>query len=499
MTPLTILLQDVTIFTNLLGGVPVLHHVKDLIQNVVDLLSTSLKLDIAIIDTHFKLVAYTKGYLEKKGEDVHQPFIEKVFELGEIVVADPGCMEYCEGCRFQNNCPASMELLTPITIHNKNIGVLSLSFFSNRDMQIFETELSTYRTVLLDTSKLIAQIFLLREGDDPSNKGHSKKHLASIQYTLNSIVGNHPTIENLKFKIQKIAKSPSAVLLTGETGTGKELFARAIHFSSHRQHKPFMPINCAAIPESLLESELFGYEEGAFSGAKRKGKSGLFELANGGTLFLDEIGDMPLHLQAKLLRVLQDHQIMRIGGSKFIHLDVRIVAASNQNIEKLIAKDKFRSDLYYRLNIINLSIPPLRERFSDIDYLANYFLKKYAFEFHVDFIGFGEGVLSVFRQYDWPGNVRELENTIEYMVNLEDSSYLTFDSLPEKLKSLSLAPSLSLQDQMDKHEKKIITDALNRHGYDLSGKEKTAKELSIGLRTLYRKMEKLEIGGSKML
>jgi len=473
-----------------------LQHVQDPIQNVIDVLSTSLDVDAAIIDTNFKLIAYTKGYIEKKGNEVHEPFIEKVFDLGEIVVADPGCMEYCEGCRFQDNCPAAMELLTPITIHNKNIGVLSISFFNNRNMAIFDNELSRYRTVLVEASRLISQVVMLDIQQEDSTKSLSKKSIANIQYTLNSIIGDHPAMEDLKSKIQKVAKSPSAVLITGETGTGKELFARAIHFSSHRQHKPFMPINCAAIPESLLESELFGYEEGAFSGAKRKGKSGLFELANGGTLFLDEIGDMPLHLQAKLLRVLQDHQIRRIGGSKFIHLDVRIVAATNQNIEKQIAEDKFRSDLYYRLNIINLSIPPLRERFSDIEYLANYFLKKYAFEFHMDFFGFGEGIMNIFRQYDWPGNVRELENTIEYMVNIEESKYLTYSSLPEKLKSLSILPSLSLQDQIDSYERKIIIDALERHGYDLSGKEKTAQELSIGLRTLYRKVEKLEIEGS---
>lgn len=470
-----------------------LQQLKDPIQNIIDILSTSLDVDVAVIDTRFKLVSYTKGYLEKKGEEVHEPFIEKVFELGEIVVADPGCMEYCEGCRFQDNCPAAMELLTPITLNNKNIGVLSLSFFSNRNMSIFENKLSKYRTVLINTSKLISQFAMLKYGDEKDDKIPVKTNFANIQYTLNSIIGNHPTMEKLKSKIQKIAKSPSAVLITGETGTGKELFARAIHYSSPRQHKPFMPINCAAIPESLLESELFGYEEGAFSGAKRKGKSGLFELANGGTLFLDEIGDMPLHLQAKLLRVLQDHQIRRIGGSKFIHLDVRIVAATNQNIEKLIAEDKFRSDLYYRLNIINLDIPPLRDRFSDIEYLANYFLKKYSFEFHVDFLGFEKGIMNIFRQYDWPGNVRELENTIEYMVNLEDSKYLSYENLPEKLKTLSVKSTLSLQDQVDLHERKIIIDALERHGYDLSGKEKTAAELNIGLRTLYRKVEKLEI------
>lgn len=470
-----------------------LQQIKDPIQNIIDVLSTSLDVDAAVIDTRFKLISYTKGYLEKKGEEVHEPFIEKVFELGEIVVADPGCMEYCEGCRFQDNCPAAMELLTPITLNNKNIGVLSLSFFSNRNMSIFENQLSKYRTVLINTSKLISQFAMLKYGDEEDDKALIKPNFANIQYTLNSIIGNHPAMENLKNKIQKIAKSPSAVLITGETGTGKELFARAIHYSSPRQHKPFMPINCAAIPESLLESELFGYEEGAFSGAKKKGKSGLFELANGGTLFLDEIGDMPLHLQAKLLRVLQDHQIRRIGGSKFIHLDVRIVAATNQNIEKLIAEEKFRSDLYYRLNIINLGIPPLRDRFSDIEYLANYFLKKYSFEFHVDYLGFEEGIMNIFRQYDWPGNVRELENTIEYMVNLEDSKYLTYENLPEKLKNLNVKSTLSLQDQIDLQERKIIIDALERHGYDLSGKEKTAAELNIGLRTLYRKVEKLEI------
>lgn len=242
-------------------------------------------------------------------------------------------------------------------------------------MSIFESELSRYRSLLVDSSKLISQIVLLDARRESGDTKFKKKLQIDSHYTLNSIIGTHPAMENLKSKISKVAKSPSAVLITGETGTGKELIARAIHYSSHRQHKSFMPINCAAIPESLLESELFGYEEGAFSGASRKGKSGLFELANGGTLFLDEIGDMPLHLQAKLLRVLQDHQIRRIGGSKFIHLDVRIVAATNQNIEKLIAEDKFRSDLYYRLNIINLSIPPLKDRFSDIEYLADYFLK----------------------------------------------------------------------------------------------------------------------------
>jgi len=471
----------------------VLKQVKDPIQNVIDVLSTSIEVDAAVIDTEFKLVAYTNGYIKEKGEEVHELFIEKVFELGEIVVVDPGCMEYCEGCRFQNNCPAAMELLTPITLHNKNIGVLSISFFNNRDMAIFENELTKYRTLLVEASKLMSQIVLLNARSKDDAKNISKKSIDDLRYTLNSIIGTHPAMEDLKNKIQKIAKSPSAVLITGETGTGKELFARAIHYSSHRQHKPFMPINCAAIPESLLESELFGYEEGAFSGAKRKGKSGLFELANGGTLFLDEIGDMPLHLQAKLLRVLQDHQIRRIGGSKFITLDVRIVAATNQNIEKLIAEDKFRSDLYYRLNIINLSIPPLRDRFSDIEYLAQYFLKKYSFEFNIEFLGFEDGIMSIFRQYDWPGNVRELENTIEYMVNIEDTNFLTYDSLPEKLKSLNIISTFSLQEQIDSYEKKVIIDALERHGYDLSGKEKTATELNIGLRTLYRKVEKLEI------
>ncbi len=493
MSPLTILLQHVTMLTNKLGGDGLLQHIKDPIQNVIDVLSTSMEVDAAVIDTRFQLIAYTKGYIEKKGNEVHELFIEKVFELGEIVVADPGCMEYCEGCRFQDNCPATMELLAPITINNKNIGVLSLSFFSNRDMSIFDSELSRYRTLLVDSSRLISQIVLLNVKNNTSDKRSPTKLQIDSQYTLNSIIGTHPAIEDLKTKIQKVSKSPSAVLITGETGTGKELIARAIHHSSQRQHKSFMPINCAAIPESLLESELFGYEEGAFSGASRKGKSGLFELANGGTLFLDEIGDMPLHLQAKLLRVLQDHQIRRIGGSKFIHLDVRIVAATNQNIEKLIAEDKFRSDLYYRLNIINLSIPPLKERFSDIEYLANYFLKKYAFEFHQEFLGFEDGIMTIFRQYDWPGNVRELENTIEYMVNIEDSNVLTYDSLPEKLKTLNISSSLSLQDQIDAHERRIIIDALERYGYDLSGKEKTASELSIGLRTLYRKVEKLEI------
>ena len=309
---------------------------------------------------------------------------------------------------------------------------------------------------------------------------------------LNSIITKNYSMNKIKEKILKIANSPSSVLITGETGTGKELVAKAIHYSSIRKDKPFVPINCANIPESLFESELFGYEEGAFTGARKGGKLGLFELANGGTIFLDEIGELPLHLQSKLLRVLQENTIYRLGSMQPISIDIRIIAATNRNLENMIAEGKFREDLYYRLNVIPIELPSLRERIEDVELLAYHFLEKYNSLLNKKIHTISNESMEILKNYNWPGNVRELENAIEHAVNLEEGDIITKESLPKFLINNSKDIS-SIQQILANEEYNIIVQTLDKHGWDVKGKEKSAEELGISLRTLYRRLNEMAL------
>jgi len=251
----------------------------------------------------------------------------------------------------------------------------------------------------------------------------------SLPTTFVDIPFASPVMERVIGQARRYATSDSTILINGETGTGKELFARALHSASGRASAAFVPINCAAIPDTLLESELFGYEEGAFTGAVKGGKPGLFELANGGTLFLDEVGDVSAHLQVKLLRVLQEQRVRRVGSNKEVAIDVRIIAATNRNLEDMVADKIFREDLYYRLNVISLVIPPLRERFEDIRLLSELFLKHFADKLQRSVKGFSPLALQRLEGYDWPGNVRELKNIIERAVNLVDGVEVQSDHI----------------------------------------------------------------------
>ena len=309
---------------------------------------------------------------------------------------------------------------------------------------------------------------------------------------LKNIIGESSSMKMLKSKVKKIAQSSSTVLITGESGTGKELFARAIHMESKRSNNPFVAINCAAVPDTLLESELFGYVKGAFTGADPKGKIGKVEFANTGTLFLDEIGDMPLYLQAKLLRVLEQKEVVRLGSNKPIPVDVRVIAATNKNLEKLIEEGSFREDLYYRLNVLPINIPPLRERKEDIRVLTDYFVRKYTALFKKRVVGFENEVWDFLYKYDWPGNVRELENTVEYMINmLDQNGIISVSLLPQKIrfdlnKHNDLIP-------LEKMEIDLIKRALDLYGGSVTGKQKAAEALGIGIATLYRKIKKYSL------
>lgn len=314
---------------------------------------------------------------------------------------------------------------------------------------------------------------------------------------LGNIIGTSDAMQQVKKKILKIADSKSTVLITGESGTGKEIIARAIHAESNRRTNPFVAINCGAIPDTLLESELFGYVKGAFTGADPRGKIGKFELANKGVIFLDEVGDMPLYLQVKILRVLQERKITRIGSNQQIDIDVRVVAATNKEFSALIKENKFREDLYYRLNVIRFEVPPLRERKQDIAEIALHLFKKYCHLFNKKITGIDEDVMRDLVDYPWPGNVRELENTIEFMINMVDEdAFVTREALPKNIleyQQSSTCGDLNQIQSLSEMERMLIGRALEAYGSSTEGKRQAAKKLGIGIATFYRKLEEYNL------
>ena len=314
----------------------------------------------------------------------------------------------------------------------------------------------------------------------------------SAAYTFDDIIGNSEKMINLKEQLKNISNSPSTVLIQGESGTGKELIAQSIHNDSNRKNKSFIAINCGAIPKNLIESELFGYEDGSFTGAKRGGRAGKFELANGGTLFLDEIGEMPLDMQVNLLRVLQENCITRIGGNKYIKIDVRIIAATNKNLKEEIKKGTFREDLYYRLNVIPIYVPTLRERDMDIKILIDYFLKIKAFKLKKPIPTIKPNIYQKLLHYNWPGNVRELENCIENIVNMGGNTSFDFENNVSENKQTSPCTTNFEYDiySLKELEKKAIINCINNCNGNIS---KASKILGINRSTLYTKIKKYQI------
>lgn len=321
-----------------------------------------------------------------------------------------------------------------------------------------------------------------------------------------SIIGSSPATLKLKEEISQVAKSTSTVLITGESGTGKEMVATSIWRESDRRNKRFIALNCAAIPESIMESELFGYVKGAFTGADPNGRMGKFELANEGVIFLDEIGDMPLYLQSKLLRVLQERKIVRIGSNQLMDIDVRVIAATNKDLKKMVREKRFREDLYYRLDVIPLRVAPLRERLEDIEDLALFYSQRFAQKFGKKAPRLTEEVMDALKRYRWPGNVRELENAVEYMANLmgEDGT-LDVSMLPEDVRTGSRDPVVRTENvpgeqngagqilSLQELEKNAIRQALLQCGGHTAGKALAAKKLGIGLATLYRKIQQYRL------
>lgn len=315
-------------------------------------------------------------------------------------------------------------------------------------------------------------------------------HVYKARYHFTDIVGASEVIREVLRLSEKIARGESDILISGESGTGKEVVAQSIHNASPRSTKPFIPISCATLTPSLIESELFGYEEGTFTGAKKGGKVGMFEIADGGTIFLDEIGEFPLEMQSKLLRTLQERTIRRVGKTAESPVDIRVISATNRDLQSMVIEGKFREDLYYRLDVMNIHLPPLRDRAGDIRKVAGHFLEKITASMQRQ-LEFSPEVYEVFFHYRWPGNIRELRNVVEFAANMSEDTVIQVRDLPRALRSdlmLNVTKGNTLAEIIRNVEREIITDRLKRYGVTLAAKKRLANELGISLASLYRRM-----------
>ncbi len=437
---------------------------------------------ICLVDNKGIVVSISKGYTEITEiteEDIIGKKVNTLLEEGYFSEAVS-----LEVIRRKKKVSS----LSVIIKNNKKVLITGTPFFNEVG------EVTYVLTVMRDLTELLK---LKDELEEAENK--SKRYLDELKSLKNKyrktegIIGENAKIKELKELIKYVAKTDATVLITGETGSGKEVFARQIHLESNRKNMPYVKVNCAAIPDSLMESELFGYEKGAFTGAQNKDKLGMFEIANGGTILLDEIGEMPMNLQSKLLRVIQEKELMRVGGTKTIKLDVRIIASTNENLSESIKAGKFREDLFYRLNVVPIKIPPLRERKDDIPILANSFLERLNLKYNKD-KRFEDMALATFQYYDWPGNVRELENAIERLVVINDNKYINSTEITnmvgmDKIALPVLESDMPLRKAVDMLEKEMIENALRKHGSTY----KAAKVLGVTQPTVFRKAKALGI------
>ena len=386
--------------------------------------------------------------------------------------------------------PDGIEVLKGIRDRSPDTRVIMISGHGNIELAVRAVKLGAYdfieKPLSLEKILLTAEHALREKRLQEENRVLLKR--LEERYEL---IGVSRAIEELREQIRMVAPTDSWVLITGENGTGKELVARNIHLLSKRRNRPFVEVNCAAIPDELIESELFGYEKGAFTGATSR-KEGRFDLANGGTLFLDEIGDMSLKTQAKILRVLQEQTFVRVGGTENVKVDVRVIAATNKDLRREMEKGNFREDLYYRLNIIPFRIPPLRERIEDIPIFVNHFIRAYSMKVGKKPKAVSDEAMEVLKAYHWPGNVRELKNLMERLVIMTKGDTIGVDDLPdyivEDTKGVTVSPSgdfPSLRDARMNFEREYILKKLKEHGGNIS---KTAESIGLERSTLYRKM-----------
>jgi DNA-binding NtrC family response regulator len=447
------------------------------------------KYNILIVDDDAEMVNLLEEILEKEGYSVTKAFRGKDAlqiikdEIFDMIITDIRMPEI-----------GGLDILRAVKkIHPETIVLLVTAFGT------IETAISAMREGAYD---YIAKPFRIDEirilVKRALDQQRLMKEYAYLQaglkekYRLENIVGSSNEMLEVYKTVAKVSDSRSTVLITGESGTGKELIARAVHHNSSRADRPFVAIHCAALPEQLIESELFGYVKGAFTGANNA-KRGMFEEADTGTCFLDEIGDIPLSTQVKLLRVLQEKEIRRIGAEQTIKVDVRIIAATNANLEKLIAEGKFREDLYYRLSVVSIHLPPLRDRKEDIELLAQHFLRKYSLESGSSPKAIYPGTIELLLKYSWPGNVRELENVLERAVNLAQHELIMPEDLPDKLRVQQPVTPESLLTQkltMRELEKQYMLQTLQENNWNYTV---SADHLGISVRTIQRMIQRYKL------
>ena len=388
------------------------------------------------------------------------------------------------------------EVLRRVTTETPGIPVIVLTGHGSIDAAVDAMRNGAYDflTKPLNLDRLSMLVKRALERRELSLQHTQLKAEVSSAHTLDNMIGKSAEMQKVFTLIKKVAPTKASVLITGESGVGKELVADAIHNLSPRSAHEMIKVHCAALSETLLESELFGHEKGAYTGAEKMQK-GRFELAHESTIFLDEIGEVNASVQVKLLRVLQDHKIIRVGGEKTIDIDVRVIAATNRDMEKEVKEGRFREDLYYRLNVVHIAVPPLRERRDDIPLLLNAFLKEYAKENGKNVTGIDNRARALLYKYDWPGNIRELRNCIESAVVMCSGNEITPEDLPPTVSASIAAPSITIPvgTTLDDAEKAIICENL---AANKGNKSKTADILGIGRKTLHRKLQEYGVGES---
>jgi len=448
--------------------------------------------NILVIDDESIQREILAGYLKKKGYKI---FSASSGEEGitivknnliDIVLSD-----------FKMPDKTGFEVLEEIKLLNPEINFIMITAYGTiqNAVQAMKTGAYDYLSKPVDLDELDLMLERIFEHQKLKSENVYLKTQLQEKYKISSLITHSPKIEEVLSIAARVAGSKATVLITGENGTGKEVLAKAIHYISPRKDGPFVPVNIPALSESLLESELFGHEKGAFTGAEKM-RIGRFETADKGTIFLDEIGDIPLSIQVKLLRVLQEHQIERVGGTSHLEIDVRIIAATNQNLEKKILDGTFREDLFYRLNIVAVKIPPLRDRREDILPLTEYFMEKYRVENNKEKFELSKETADILLKYNYPGNVRELENIIERAVVLARGNFITQSDLPGNVRGylpefeLPQPGSGELNEQVEALEKRLIFDALKE---SKGNQTKAGKLLGITERNLRYKLKKYNI------
>lgn len=445
---------------------------------------------IHIIDASGKIIYYNQAAKQLDEIDVEKAVGRHILEVYPSLSFETSTLlQVMKTCKpmynveqnftnYKGNRISTVNTSLPIIYNNKVVGAV---------------EISKNITKVKELSEKIVK--LQNELYENNSTNSNNKNMAV--YTFLDIIGHNKEMQKIKSLGLKASESDSPVLISGPTGTGKELIVQSIHNSSKRKNQPFIAQNCAALPNNLLESILFGSVKGSFTGAENR--AGLFELANGGTLFLDEINSMPIELQAKLLRVLQDGRLRRVGASNTIDIDVRIISAINVPLDKVLELGQLRSDLFYRLSVITFEIPPLKERVEDIPILVDHFIKKYNEKCNKFFSYISSEVLKIFMDYEWPGNVRELEHTIESVISLYDGEVIREEHLPFQFKNIHNSKKDSIIDSnsirpleisLQRYEKEIIASALEKVDNNIS---KAAKLLNVPRQTLQYKIKKLEI------